>query len=348
MIRQLIIRACDAFDGAVAYPLLGSAAPAHDGEALTVLLFHRLFLDEELAQADSGFLHERVTVRNFEAIVSHFSKEDYLFVTPRGVLAGRHLGRRSVMISFDDGYADNLRALPILERYDANAVIFVSPGPVIRREAFWWDVVHREATKRKIQKSRISRMVHEMRMFDFGRIQDMIARSFGHDAFAENYRVDRPMTAEELVRVVGSGRVEIGNHTFDHASLMQGEREAIRQVSMAQDALLRLTGEAPVSFSFPHGLYSETAIEAVSAAGPRFAANVDYHMNSAGPGGIAIGPSACPDRFMRVSRMPIFGDRDIDAQIAASCGRVSLGRTLAASAKYLAALRTGRIHRSGN
>jgi hypothetical protein len=109
---------------------------------------------------------------------------------------------------------------------------------------------------------------------------------------------------------------------------------------MAQEALLGLTGNEPLSFSFPHGLYSETAIKAVAAAGPRFAANVDYRINS-------TGRAERLDGMMRISRMPIFGDRSISAQFAASSARVSAGRALAVTAKYVATLRRGSAPRSG-
>src|SRR3954470_17290952 len=54
------------------------------------------------------------------------------------------LPRRSVTITFDDGYADNhLHAKPILEKHEAPATIFVSSGFVGRREEFFWDELDR-------------------------------------------------------------------------------------------------------------------------------------------------------------------------------------------------------------
>lgn len=48
--------------------------------------------------------------------------------------------RRNVVITFDDGYADNLyNAKPILERYDVPATVFVASGYVGREREFWWD-----------------------------------------------------------------------------------------------------------------------------------------------------------------------------------------------------------------
>ncbi|MBS2001826.1 MAG: polysaccharide deacetylase family protein [Cyanobacteria bacterium SZAS LIN-5] len=48
----------------------------------------------------------------------------------------------SVVITFDDGYADNLTAaLPILSKYEVPATVFISTGMVQHRTPFWWSEV---------------------------------------------------------------------------------------------------------------------------------------------------------------------------------------------------------------
>lgn len=45
-----------------------------------------------------------------------------------------------IVITFDDGYADNLyQAKPILEKYDNPATIFVVAGQIGLKQEFWWD-----------------------------------------------------------------------------------------------------------------------------------------------------------------------------------------------------------------
>ena len=47
---------------------------------------------------------------------------------------------RSVVVTFDDGYADNLHnARPLLERHGVPATVFVASGFVGRKREFWWD-----------------------------------------------------------------------------------------------------------------------------------------------------------------------------------------------------------------
>jgi peptidoglycan/xylan/chitin deacetylase (PgdA/CDA1 family) len=55
-----------------------------------------------------------------------------------------NLPRRAVVLTFDDGYADNLlNAKPVLERFDFPATVFVTAGYVGQAHEFWWDELER-------------------------------------------------------------------------------------------------------------------------------------------------------------------------------------------------------------
>lgn len=52
--------------------------------------------------------------------------------------------RKSIVITFDDGYADNhWNARPLLEKYEIPATVFVSTGCLGSTEEFWWDELER-------------------------------------------------------------------------------------------------------------------------------------------------------------------------------------------------------------
>ena len=51
---------------------------------------------------------------------------------------------KQVVVTFDDGYADNLyHAKPLLERYEIPATIFLTTGYRVQEREFWWDEIDR-------------------------------------------------------------------------------------------------------------------------------------------------------------------------------------------------------------
>jgi len=55
-------------------------------------------------------------------------------------LKSQRLPRRAVLVTFDDGYADNFHnAKPVLKRYEIPALVHVIAGCVGAEREFWWD-----------------------------------------------------------------------------------------------------------------------------------------------------------------------------------------------------------------
>src|SRR5215203_1242979 len=104
-------------------------------EAL-VLLYHRV----TRLETDPQWLS--VPPERFDEQVEMLVRNWHVLSLPRllGTLHEGTLPKRSVVITFDDGYADNLfEAKPILERHGLPATVFVASGFVGRREEFFWD-----------------------------------------------------------------------------------------------------------------------------------------------------------------------------------------------------------------
>jgi peptidoglycan/xylan/chitin deacetylase (PgdA/CDA1 family) len=54
------------------------------------------------------------------------------------------LPKQAVVITFDDGYADNLHhARPLLESFDTPATVFLTTGAIGCQREFWWDELER-------------------------------------------------------------------------------------------------------------------------------------------------------------------------------------------------------------
>src|SRR3954454_251813 len=98
-------------------------------------LFHSLFRDErEIARGVVDPL-QRTTVAQFRQFIEYYLRHDYRFISPADLLAaagggggggGLDPARRYALITFDDGYYNNVLARPILEEYGVPAVFFIS------------------------------------------------------------------------------------------------------------------------------------------------------------------------------------------------------------------------------
>lgn len=59
-------------------------------------------------------------------------------------IQNRKLVRKGILVTFDDGYADNLlNAKPVLERTETPATVFVASGYVESGQEYWWDELER-------------------------------------------------------------------------------------------------------------------------------------------------------------------------------------------------------------
>lgn len=103
------------------------------------LLYHRVH------PVKDDIYHLTVSPRNFEEQIRYLKnhvpilrfEEDWTRADGDGVV-----------ITFDDGYADNYEyALPVLEKYQVPATIFVSTGYVDGGREYWWDEIVRVLTE---------------------------------------------------------------------------------------------------------------------------------------------------------------------------------------------------------
>jgi peptidoglycan/xylan/chitin deacetylase (PgdA/CDA1 family) len=208
--------------------------------------------------------------------------------------AGRN-GRPVVALTFDDGYADNLYvALPLLERYEIPATVFLATGWIDRPEPFWWDRLSEVVRSIRRLPSEVRLLVGDEELVWQGGDDDrrdtdqlhlavwsrLVVASDAERGAAlsqlEGYadretRVDpatRPMTTDELRCLASSPLVEIGAHTMSHCSLPDlPPDEQFEEILGSRRRCRELTGEFPSSFAYPFGGLDAGTPELVRLAG---------------------------------------------------------------------------------
>jgi peptidoglycan/xylan/chitin deacetylase (PgdA/CDA1 family) len=105
-----------------------------------ILCYHRIFepeIDPHLLSVSPDRFREQLEV--VRRIAQPLRLDELNAALERG-----NLSRRAVVITFDDGYLDNLEtALPILRAAKIPATIYIATGYVGASREFWWDDLER-------------------------------------------------------------------------------------------------------------------------------------------------------------------------------------------------------------
>lgn len=209
------------------------------------------------------------------------------------------LQRRSVAITFDDGYVDNLvNAKPLLERYEIPATVFVASGHLGSSRNFWWDDLELLCSK--------DRGLPIFKIWNTLRPLSDAEREARLDALWRASGFERPtgtsgLDAAGLRDLTRGGLVEIGGHTVCHPQLSTlpcAEQRA--EIQTGKDQLEAILGQPIESFAYPYGDHSADSVRCVREIGFKCACAVTI-------GTIRHGADA-----YSIPRFPIFNWRGRD------------------------------------
>lgn len=304
---------------------------------LLIFAFHTLFESAEEIALDTMDPQQAITVEMFREFVTDMRDHGYRFVSPGEVLAGLDSEASYAMLSFDDGYANNRRALRVMEEFEVPAVFSISSNHVRTGQPFWWDVLYREASKRAWPMRRLRRAragLKRMRAFE---IERQLVAEFGEPVFRAASDTDRPFRASELADFARHPLVEIGNHTADHAILTNySAADAFEQIRTAQEHLREITGKAAKVIAYPNGNVSSAIITAARAAGLHLGMKVC-------PGRNSLAALGTPAGAMQLRRYTLWGTRGISEQCRAARSRFSFPANFEAMRSKLAAWRERHV-----
>src|SRR5437868_282041 len=103
--------------------------------SLLSFVFHGIL--EDTNEFDSGVIdpQQKITVNMFREFVAHFRSKSYEFVSPKRIMEGLDPRGKYVLVTFDDGYYNNVKSLSILEEFRVPAVFFISTDNVLSGKA---------------------------------------------------------------------------------------------------------------------------------------------------------------------------------------------------------------------
>jgi peptidoglycan/xylan/chitin deacetylase (PgdA/CDA1 family) len=194
---------------------------------LPILLYHSVCDDMSVPYAD----HFNVRPETFAKQMAWLRAQGYQAVTPAQLLHSATPNHRQVLITFDDGYHNNIeKALPILQQNDLHAVFFIAPGFLDQQDAFPWIKTTNP----------------------------------------ESNAAYRPMTTDQVRQLHDLG-MTIGAHTRTHRRLTElSDEEARREILESCRRLGAIIREPIHTFAFPYGSrhdYNTTHLDFCRKAG---------------------------------------------------------------------------------
>ena len=287
---------------------------------LLSFLFHGLFDDLRESDSTGIDLQPGITVEMFECFVEYFQRHSYTFVSPNEVAHGLDPKGKYVLVTFDDGYFSNTKALPVLERFGIPAALFVSTDHVLQGKAFWWDVVERESLKRRLPQHHTNQVHESLKRLRTSDAEAFVEAEFGPRALRPQGDYDRPFKLPELREIAKHPLISLGNHTSNHDILTNYAASEIRaQIESAQEIIESIIGKAPNFIAYPNGEISDEILNAAKDAGMQFGLSVNPGRNRLPiePGSLAA---------MKLKRFALLGDSAIEPQCRVTRSMFSLYR----------------------
>lgn len=187
--------------------------------------------------------------------------------------------KNSIILTFDDGYADNcLEALPILEKFNCQAIFFVTTLNTNTKKELWWDELERVFltgielpkslkirlnskdylfdTSSEENKKKTYNVLHPLTKCNKADIRDRVIDNIlcWANLSKKGRNTHRVMTDKEIKLMSKSNSAIIGAHTHTHSLLcLYDYEEQYNDVKKSKDLLEKWTGQKIRYFSYPFG-----------------------------------------------------------------------------------------------
>jgi peptidoglycan/xylan/chitin deacetylase (PgdA/CDA1 family) len=195
----------------------------------------------------------------------------------------------TVVITFDDGYLDNLTvAAPLLARYGLPATLFLPTGQIDRGETQWIDEIYSAFRFRSC-----NQLSGPRRVCEYYDLADPVQCKTAYRAYCDSlltcdYAARRKlldaahsqlmpsrmpsrltMTWNDVVELQATyPQFEIGGHTVNHTDMSRlTADQALRELTACRDRIQQMIGVSPNHFSFPYGRTSQMLGRLVEESG---------------------------------------------------------------------------------
>lgn len=256
-----------------------------------ILVYHRVLPSDQINKNNIINYGNYVTVEQFEKQMEYIS-ERFKVITLDDMLNGIKVKNKPyVVITFDDGYKDNLiYALPVLEKYNIPTIIYIiSAVPENIAEVWWFELEMICGSQKSVELNWLGKN-HQWEMADlfakercFKEIKEIIIKlsscnqvskfieNFGGRSRLKNFN-ETFLSWDEIIEMDQHPLVTIGSHTHNHLCLKNLDIKAARnEIMKSKNLIEKHLGHTIYHLSFPYGSKLE-----VSDSNKRLAEKVGY------------------------------------------------------------------------
>lgn len=254
------------------FDTLNSMAP----DNLTVLNYHRINEPDD-PNFDLFKANISATPEMFDRQVAYL-KQRYNFVSAAAISAwvrdGRCLPVRAAILTFDDGYADNLEyAFPVLRKHGISALIFLTTDFINAIKPAYWDVVAYCFQHTKLNTVELPMLVRQQWTTDREKEQVMLTWIETIKRLPEPEKEDYARALPEIldvpildsscssqfltweqIREMADSGIEFGSHTVSHPILTRVPLEqAALEITESKRIIEKEIGRSIDCFAYPNG-----------------------------------------------------------------------------------------------
>ena len=261
---------------------------------LSILGYHRIFdhdrknfpfyrsiisANPEMFEQQMRFIKKNFNVINFQ-------------IMQQMIDAGEKIPKGTLIITFDDGYADNYDIVfPILKKYDLTATIFTLTSSINDGEPFWFEIVkyffdtcksgvytfkdetlrlditdgNREAARKEFWI--YIRAIENARRVS---IIKKIKKDLSTAPSATDLELIKPLNWDRIREMSDQG-IEFGSHTISHPYLTNlTPDELIHELTVSKKIIEENINKPVISIAYPFGAHNVQVEEQVRKCGYRF------------------------------------------------------------------------------
>lgn len=225
-------------------PIISDLRTSMVEKYITILIYHQI--DPELFDCHLEHLKKTYKIRPLRKVL-----EAYLSGTRK------NLPKRSLVITFDDGWKSTLKLLPVLRKHNCHITIFLTAGLVDTNRKIWNYVVNAEENKE----------INFLKKVPVDEKDEILREKYGHNP--EKVYEDRSILNLQEIEEM-KPFVDFQSHGMFHNVLpMCSEQQLAFELSESRKILSKMLESDIYAIAYPYNRAGKREVEVARAVGYR-------------------------------------------------------------------------------